>query len=125
MNIQTLIAEVRRLAKEYPDTVYVRPEGSKSCSYRHGTAAGSCGCLFGQAARNVWPELYGVMERIEEGGRTAPVSLAVQRVLSTHADQLSLVLWCDRCQVRQDGGDTWAKAVAYADIRHAEDAIGA
>lgn len=60
-NIDSLISEVRRIVVENPEVIYPHPK----CLY-HGVQVGNGeGCLLGQAAQNVLPELFEEMKECD------------------------------------------------------------
>lgn len=64
-----LVTEIMRLAKKYPNAVYTPPKkGSNGCSYFEGVVNDGpqqCGCIFGQAVRNLQPDLEEALRSFE------------------------------------------------------------
>lgn len=126
--LEQLIAEVRRLAAEAPDVEYVPPTSKPTCFYTRGkTANGGCGCLFGQALQNVFPNIWQQLDAYERENDcpygSIPFVLADYDFrMPSEGDDTSVqrqVNWCRRVQKLQDGdslGRTpWGRAVAQAD----------
>lgn len=115
IDITKLIAEVRRLAAQYPDYIYWKPTGLRYCSYVSGKVENlsgdicpNQGCIFGQALRNLYPDFdfteieqkKGIGEFLDEQG------------LPPHEPDH---IWCVDVQCNQDFGMTWRKSVNEAD----------
>ena len=111
MNVteQDIINEVRRLAADNPDYIYVNPNGSEfsQCVYIHD---GKGSCIVGRALVNNGfdPEKVAQYE-----GATADEMLVVLGI--KEAIDFGQV-WLDRVQALQDNGTPWADAVEEADL---------
>jgi hypothetical protein len=102
-----LVTEIRRLATERPDFVYSPPMPNSSACYNvhrdeYGRPIPGAGCIVGQAMTNL-----GYVFDSEEDGQ------GVDEFYDD--DDPDLVVWAAKVQTRQDGGATWANAVAAAD----------
>ena len=109
-DLNRVVAEVRRLAVQYPDAVYESPDGNYH--YDKGTAGGAEGCLIGQAARNVCRPLYNLFLCASFKGD------APDQVLSTNIQQgvgVQQIGWLTEAQEAQDTSNTWSTAVEWAD----------
>lgn len=102
MHIDELIKEVRRLASESPDNIYL----DRVCRYNSGeNSNGSRGCIFGQAFRNL-----GFMQIQEE----KTVRYVLSEAQGIEGDT-QLLFWCDCVQAYQDSCKAWSECVAMAD----------
>ncbi len=118
-----LIAEVRKLADQYPDAVYrmIRhlpdEEGDtkdSQCMYDLGVVQDGPpdeGCIFGQAARRL--ELRKGFEYLFDG--FAGRENAIITTLKENGWHLGMTAeekdWMESVQMDQDSGKTWAEAV--------------
>ena len=99
-------AEVLRLADAYPDTIYDAPEESlwntPKCSYIHGKAGPSEGCIFGQALQNL-----GVPQFVLKyhDGTIGPIDSLCKALNLPYRDYWGSI------QSKQDCGKTWGEAV--------------
>lgn len=99
-----LVAEVKRLQKEFPEAVY-HQKSNDGCSYSSGTVSKgpkTRGCLIGQALRNVYPYLF-------KTAKSDYDVIAVEEVLSnlnivTTKNQL---FYLQTVQENQDNGVCW------------------
>lgn len=99
---EQIIAEVRRLAAERPDFVYVSPEFSDQCLYMHGE--NEPGCIFGHALFNLGvdtSDTYGPIGEV----------LTMQGIAATVRQRD----WMRDVQYRQDHRLTWGQAIRDAD----------
>lgn len=94
--------EVRRLASEHPDAVYVPPAGTSTCSYTEGVCGGGCGCIVGQAVQALDPTYF---DNHRHQDRTA----------TQLKDIKGDMRWCQWVQRYQDGGHSWGTSVKLAD----------
>lgn len=113
IDLQELVANVRKLAKEYPDAKYRSPDRG-GCYYTRGAVVDgpeTPGCIVGQAMPSH------VMDRLievdNEGGGNIPYVLG--DVLDIDYDR-GTFLWLDVVQSYQDLGKTWSEAVRGADL---------
>jgi hypothetical protein len=102
-----LITEMRRLAAERPDFVYVGPSGLMGACFnvhrdREGQPIPGQGCIIGRALTNL-----GYVFDVEQDGA------GVDELYDW--DDEKRLRWAARVQRKQDGGETWASAVATAD----------
>lgn len=104
MMIENIIAEVRRLAEEFPDNVYVSDNGPY-CYYDDGRCTnGSIGCIFGQAIRNLGLDW-------DLSDNVGILKVFIRNGIPMYRGHL----WCRVLQVCQDNGSTWKQAVTRAD----------
>lgn len=112
MMIDQIIEQVRRLATEYPDTVYPQPEPGK-CLYTVGACGSGSGCIVGQAIIAVKPDLAETLAHIDELTPNKPVHSLVGRLeIKCTQEKLS---WLGKVQRKQDDGKRWHEAVEAAD----------
>lgn len=123
ITVAQLADAVRRAAKKDPTRVYQRPEGG-GCKYTHDVVGGKVpGCIVGQGVFDqtgkvvdqpslnssvdaiIWVKALGACTSVDVWG--GPI---IDDSLSRY-----LVAWLRNVQGRQDGGETWGGAVAYAD----------
>lgn len=107
--------EVRRLAREYPEAMYISPdEGFGGCYYEKGKVERGPeqpGCLIGQALRNLKPGL-----KLDNGDQSDSIeNLAYGLTMEEFELPNDLLNWLSHVQRAQDRGVTWGKAVNYAD----------
>ncbi len=100
--LDKLIAEVRKIAAERPDTIYAHDGceyDSKECS------DGTIGCLLGQGLTAIG---WYILE--EADGR------AITEVLENagYLEEDDKVQWCAKVQREQDWGASWGSAVQGA-----------
>lgn len=107
VTFEQLEAEVRRLAAENPDHVYVRPEPGSRCYYR--SPDDTPGCIFGQAM-----EALGFAIPPGDGKFAGSIDGVMCNILGI-APTFDQEGWARAVQGVQDIGDTWASAVARAD----------
>jgi hypothetical protein len=112
--VADVIREIRALAAERPDFIYRQPVPGEGCKYVHRRSSGTVipneGCIVGQAcARLGWipPE--------EWEGTSAVRLLDLPRDPDTARPITPEGDWITEVQAAQDGGNTWADAVAQAD----------
>lgn len=113
-----LIQEVRKIAAERPDFIYSgQPNGSHClCSYfgrAIGDEAGSP-CIVGQALKNLEVPMEGLRE-VEHAGEDSDISTVLDRGYVDIEYTGSEAMWLAKVQMKQDDGETWAKAVEEAD----------
>lgn len=125
MTFDVLIAEVRRLAEESPDALYRGPLGTygvRTCSYTQGECGVGVGCILGQAAKNVWPELFKEMKKHDHTG--IGEMLVDNKSVAAYFrcdDNKSKLQWLKTVQINQDGpfsARTWRESVLIADTYH-------
>ena len=106
---QDIINEVRRLAADNPDYIYVSPGGSEysSCVYIHD---GKGSCIVGRALVNNGFDPEKVSQH--EGLTADEMLVALGIKEETDFEQV----WLDRVQTLQDSGTPWADAVEEADL---------
>lgn len=138
MNIvEKIVAKVREIAAARPDTVYgTYPDGT-GCLYTLGICSdGSCGCLFGQAIKEVDPKAYAMiadLEIVDLGGTGTIRDIIVGNKFDMFFDEdvdpdsddsnlVAMLNWCERVQMLQDGNlmqnrprKPWGEAIAEAD----------
>jgi hypothetical protein len=105
-HVKELIAEVRRIAAERPDTVYRQPSTSCGCFYEKGECTdGSVGCIFGQALNNLGYPVTG----------TASIDIIARSRFVGNC--LVILAWCREVQNVQDGGLSWGDAIISANTK--------
>ncbi len=99
-DLERLVLEVRKIATERPDVVYLG-----NCYYDSGECTdGSVGCLLGQALQAIdWP----IYERNPQG--------SIVYLLFNEGYTDDRVIWCRDVQTKQDSSREWAGCVKYAD----------
>lgn len=120
-DIPAIVAEVRRLATEYPDFRYTTPSGAGPCSNLTGGDSKYPeleGCIIGQAVRNLGFE-------IPAGCNVWTVDQLLSRLYDpnwqvqwgvTHRDLRGKQLdWLITVQKAQDENISWAAAIQEAD----------
>ena len=121
--VNAVVAEVRRLAEEYPAAIYpteesyyvTRPDGQEievECSYTQGIVKNGPeteGCIIGQAIARVLPEV----DLTDLEGDT-PTNKGFVALLETEVGDPRL-RWMKNIQIHQDCGKPWARAVVLAD----------
>lgn len=113
--IDDLVREVRRLATEKPENVYLG-----RFSYVSGECSdGSVGCIVGQAFRAIGIDPAKYDSFCGQGiaanaGRAAADAFAISDI----DIRCSKAHWLRSVQGSQDRGDTWSAAVAFADSRN-------
>jgi hypothetical protein len=105
--LDDVVAKVREVAAERPTYVYDNGTGGElsSCFYRHGADRSEPGCIVGQALDRlgyVVPELW---EGTNASSLLQSIFPEVDRVDSR-------IFWVRSVQSAQDGGMSWADAVA-------------
>lgn len=109
-----LIEEVRRLAGEAPDFVYVPEHTYSGCKYTAGRDG--YGCIVGQALRVVDAGLWELVRAREDSGRTVgDVSYLSEEMGSSYRPLFRELYWLRAVQGRQDSGGKWGDAVRFAD----------
>lgn len=113
-----LILEVRKVAEERPDFMYWdQPNGTHFlCSY-FGQAIGDedgSPCIVGQALKNLEVPMEGLRE-VEHAGEDSDISTVLDRGYVDIEYTGSEAMWLAKVQMKQDDGETWAKAVEEAD----------
>lgn len=130
--VKKVLVEIERLANEYPGAVYVRPYGFNRCSYVVGGFTGegklptTCGCIVGQAIRNVDPKLGAWLEQPEFRTMNAIDmfwNLLEEHFATSYADdevpdttqrmRTQMINLIESVQGLQDGGHSWRKAIAH------------
>ena len=106
LTAELLVAEVRRLATENPDAVYINITGT--CSYLNGTAGCGSGCIIGQAILAIDPDLRDFLRQVDG----VSISAISKRLGLSYGPEIR---WLSRVQSKQDCGHTWGKAVKQAD----------
>ena len=105
---------VRKLAEDFPDTVYSVVMGEKSCMYTIGTCGPGKGCIVGQAFVAAYPHLKHVAEYTDGTGIAGPETLLKNAGMEVHSADLE---WLTVVQNKQDNGVEWSLAVKFADER--------
>lgn len=98
-----VLKEVRRLKKAYPDAIYNRPKNVNACFYSKGIVKNgpkTCGCLIGQAIRNIYPDLFTKLKNneIRNGASSAADDIDL---IGNSVDRLAMI------QLAQDMGECW------------------
>lgn len=117
MNINDIIAEVRRLAKNNQDVIYNKCDNSSGCFYTHGEAGGKQGCIIGQAIIHLYPnskEFFTILDNNNDFTYVTIKYLAPLLFGTTDIDNLK-ILWLKEVQTKQDENNTWSDAVKSAD----------
>jgi hypothetical protein len=118
VELKPLADKMRELALAHPDNIYARPVGVGNCSYVAGHCSdGSCGCIVGQAAKELglsnqvlaWWDNRGGIDTVIADGKYIRFGN-----LDSKEERL-LVNWVTQVQRYQDTGDTWGIALANAD----------
>lgn len=110
INAIDLELRVRAIARTYPTKVYDRETGDRGCWYTP-DPINTMGCIIGAACAPLvvdlfnWDKLGGIGQ-----GHDSRIEGNAQ--------------WLSNVQYRQDQGDSWAKAVAYADAVRAKHELG-
>ena len=114
--VGVIIAEIKRLQKEFPGGIYAASMPQEDPVDRVGNEISTCsyskrrvtkgprthGCIVGQAVRNAYPELFKIMKRDHDNDT---VSRFLKSVGISHTDnQLD---WLSRVQDNQDSGACW------------------
>lgn len=108
--IENLVAKVREIATERPNTVYLH----RSCEYSVGECSdGTTGCLLGQALRTLGYTVRD-LRRLDEL-RVSSVDVALKKLLKTYELPLKKLRWLRRVQDAQDIEVAWREAVEAAD----------
>lgn len=120
-DIPEIVAEVRRLANEYPDFVYSLPHAAGTCDNVTGgdpKYPDLKGCIIGQAVRNLgfWiPECCRVWTVDQLLSRLHDANWQPKQGVA-HQDIRGLLLgWLTVVQSAQDEGVSWSEAVQAAD----------
>ena len=103
---------VRKLAKDFPDTVYSVIKGEESCMYTIGKCGPGAGCIVGQAFVAAYPHLKHVAKETDDVGITGPRGLLGNAGLRLNEYDFR---WLEAVQNKQDNGCEWGLAVKYAD----------
>ena len=111
--LQNLVDEVKKLAKEQPDFIYIPPEskeagGWRVCYYDKGNNCS--GCIFGQAISRINSTFSFVKYNPDNNGNTNIRRLIEDNIDVTDEDRC-LINWCTTVQNRQDKGYSWSEAV--------------
>lgn len=118
ITFKQLETEVRRLATETPDFVYMTVINSDSgisrCFYQSKPEEGKVACIFGQALTNLGIELNDFHEQKGIDDVLSRLHVPLTEVQSR---------WCISVQHDQDKGVEWGKAVEIADSE--EPSVGA
>jgi hypothetical protein len=116
-------AEVRRLAAERPDFVYVRPETEPRCMYWH-EAANEPGCIFGHALYTLGVPVDRLVafdhmpqQATSPGYPDDWYSEGITNVVKALGVNVTDEQegWAKVLQERQDSGDTWGAAIEFTD----------
>jgi len=107
--LAAVIAAVRQAAEEHPNRVYTPGEGVQwgACQYRP-TKGNPSGCIIGKAMRDTGHSV----DHVRAGSALSVVPAALSIDPERHDDSLQ---WLESVQARQDDGETWSRAVEYAD----------
>lgn len=121
MDIKKVIAEVRRLATKYPNTVYQSTPVGK-CYYTMGNTeyCSAQGCIIGQAIINIYPDLkefFILIDNLNKNGSLdfTTISALTPLLFGIFDSENKESLWLLRVQNKQDNQHTWSKAVESAD----------
>ena len=103
VNAIDLELRVRAIARTFPDKIYI--QAGEGCTYVP-NRANPMGCIMGAAlaplGENLWDwDYHGGITQDDEERIDGPTQ------------------WLSNVQYRQDQGDSWARAVAYADALRA------
>ena len=130
--LKKVLVEIERLAAEYPGAIYVRPHGFRECSYVVGGFTGegklptTCGCIVGQAIRNVDPKISAWLEQPEFSTMKAVDmfwGLLEEHFAMSYAEdeapdhtqlmRAQMIDLIERVQANQDAGHSWMNAIDY------------
>ena len=102
MKIKKLIKEVRRIASENPDFVYLK--GDEGCTYSGNQ------CIFGIALNKLHPDVD--LSKYDECG-----GIVINMVLDDlfYEDSMVHLNWCVTVQAEQDLGNSWSECIRTAD----------
>lgn len=110
LTINSLIREVKRLAKQNPDFVY--QSCGSNCFYTKSENDNDCGCIFGQAILNLQPDLKETLQFFDNSSRVPRISVLLKKLgITASMKQQS---WCNSVQSSQDRKSTWACAIKRA-----------
>lgn len=115
---KALIAEVRRLADEYPDAIY----DNDLCFYTCGKVTNGPkeeGCIFGQVLRKVCPNID--LSKFEDCDNSDYCDNIEEVLRKINLNSYPLDKWCETVQYQQDQKKTWSEAVRLADKVYLED----
>lgn len=110
-SIDTIIKNVRKIAKEHPDAVYDSSSRIDHYSYTAGEAGGGEGCIIGQASIGSFVHELDISEPI--GIDSLVYELNSQDLLVDCTGKK--VNWLSQVQTYQDAGHTWSYAVKRTD----------
>lgn len=111
-----LIAQVRALAKQHPNTIYEKPEGAEFCLYTEGAAGDGVGCIMGQALARLGVSADMIEPSNPDDG-PGGIDVVLPRLgVETSLDQEE---WLILVQTLQDTHNTWFDAVSAADSKDA------
>jgi len=111
IDFKVLLAEVVRLATQYPNAIYT----SFSCKYGSGRCTnGQVGCILGQAARNVCPELYN--EMVKEEATYAVSFDDLTSVKASFSENSAHIAALQDIQNLQDSGSSFGEGAAWGKI---------
>jgi hypothetical protein len=115
--LSAVVAEVRRIAAEHPDTIYASVS-DQFCTY---VRDGAGDCIIGRALTSLGvpiaffyqehPSPHGVTERLNTTG----ISHIFPNLFSWHGDEIR---WLYSVQCAQDHHKPWGEAVERADRLH-------
>ena len=103
---------VRKLAKNFSDTVYNLAMSEESCMYTVGKCGPGVGCIVGQAFIEAYPHLEHVAKDTDNVGVAGPDRLASNAGLQVCPNDIK---WLTIVQNKQDNGCEWGSAVEFAD----------
>lgn len=113
-SVKEIEAKVRELASKYPDAEYQTPD--TACYYTQGRVRNGPereGCLMGQALIELNPNEEEYLAHQDVGESVGIMDILGQ--MHDVPDDPETSRWLDRVQASQDGGQSWAEAIAHAD----------
>lgn len=115
VTVKAVAQEARRLAQQFPDRV-------AACTYVHYVDGEKCpNCIVGQAFANLGITLDELENHdscsIRHLAGSVPGWMPPEWLNTTGEDAELYVDWLGYLQGRQDGGNSWGAALAYADRR--------
>lgn len=127
---EKVIAEIRTLAQERPDFVYIdqryeyeteeeREEGFHACGYAGYTAGSTLGegCIVGQALSRLGVDEETLLYHDGASGNNVVARLSDDWASPANSDAYR---WIKMVQRQQDDGSAWGDAVSYASFIYPE-----
>lgn len=108
--LNELVTKIRELGEKYPFATYQKPDECTTCRYDIGhveNGPNSCGCIVGQAMREVSPENY---ERIA----SKEISFTYLSRCVLELGPCIQTIWIQSVQNAQDAGLSWGAAIKQA-----------